>query len=292
LEGLTPAFTQDGETMNLDEAVVVRTYAGEMVASIAAARLGSEGIEAHIQKDDCGGAYPALQMSGGVRLLVKPEDLENAEKILNELEVEDSEKIEEQEEPEDSKRARSNSLLLIGLFLLGLAAGYFLSPELRDRSTYTGVETDDRNKDGKPGVLYHYVDGQLSRVEEDRNYDGKVDAWLKYAAGKICTAADDNSFSGQPNRWTTHKDRFNYEVKVDTDFDGKPDLTVIYVNGVKQKVDWHPNDSTIIERRELYEHDVLKEKLVDTDGDGIFDLKITYDPYERPTGESKVRIPN
>jgi hypothetical protein len=278
--------------MNLDEAVVVRTYAGEIVASIAAARLGSEGIEVHIQKDDCGGAYPALQMSWGVRLLVKPEDLENAEKVLNEVEAEDSGESEEQGEPEDRERAKSNPLLLIGLFSLGLAAGYFLSPELRDRSTYTGVETDDRNKDGKPGVFYHYVDGQLTRAEEDRNYDGKVDSWHKYVAGKLYTIADDNSFSGQPNRWTTHKDRFNYEVKVDTDFDGKPDLTVIYVNGVKQKVDWHPNDSTIIERRELHEHDLLKEKLVDTDGDGIFDLKITYDPYERPIGHTKCRIPN
>ena len=50
--------------MNFDEAVVVRTYASEAEASIAASRLGSEGIGAHIQKDDCGGAYPALQMSG------------------------------------------------------------------------------------------------------------------------------------------------------------------------------------------------------------------------------------
>jgi len=89
--------------MNLDAAVVLRTYTNEAVAGIAASRLGSEGIEAHIQKDDCGGAYPSLQMSGGVRLLVKPEDLKDAQTFLNEMEAEDSGKIEREEEQEDRK---------------------------------------------------------------------------------------------------------------------------------------------------------------------------------------------
>jgi hypothetical protein len=294
LKRLTAAFTQDKDTMNLDGAVVVRTYAGEMVASIAAARLGSEGIEAHIQKDDCGGAYPALQMSGGVRLLVNPEDVGNAQKILNELEAEDSgasQRVEEQGQPEDRRGNKSSPILMIGLFLLGLAAGYFLSPELTNRGTYTGDMKTDKNEQGKPGVFLHYVEGQLARSEEDRNYDGKVDAWHKYAAGKIRTSEYDDKFSGQANRWMTYKDRFNVEEKVDTDFDGKPDVTTSYVNGVQRRRDWHPKDSPIIEQRELYEHGVLKEKLVDTDGDGIFDQRITYDPYERPVGQSKCWIP-
>ena len=95
--------------MDLDEAVILRTYASETAASIAASRLGSEGIEAHIQKDDCGGAYPSLQMSGGVRLLVKPGDLKVAQAILNEMEAEESGKIEretEQEDPETTKASR------------------------------------------------------------------------------------------------------------------------------------------------------------------------------------------
>jgi hypothetical protein len=94
--------------MDLDEAVVLRTYASETFASIAASRLGSEGIEAHIQKDDCGGAYPSLQMSGGVRLLVKPEDLKDAQTILNEIEGEESEKIEREAEQEDHKTTRAS----------------------------------------------------------------------------------------------------------------------------------------------------------------------------------------
>jgi hypothetical protein len=94
-------FRQDEQTMNLDRAVVLRTYTSEALASVANSRLGFEGIEAYIQKDDCGGAYPSLQFSRGVRLLVKPEDKEDAEKILNQMEAEESQKVERMGQQED-----------------------------------------------------------------------------------------------------------------------------------------------------------------------------------------------
>ncbi len=272
--------------MNLDEAVVLRTYAGELVASIAASRLGSEGIEAIIQKDDCGGQYPPLQMTRGVRVLVRPEDLENADKILGEMEAEDFGKIEAQEE--DSKKAKSSPILLIGLFSLGLAAGYVLSPSLTDLSRYTGVVKYDRNAEGTVGAFAYYVDGKLARVEEDRNYDGKIDAWHKYVGGEIRSSTYDENFDGEPDAWATYKNQFNSVTKLDTDFDGKADATVVYVNGLKQRTDWHPNDSPIIERRQLFKHEVLREELVDSDRDGNFDLRITYDRYERPLETTKI----
>jgi hypothetical protein len=83
--------------MDCDKDVVLMTFADEATANVAASRLRSEGIEAHIQKDDCGGAYPSLQASGGVHLFVRPEDLEDAKKLLNEAEVEDLEEIDNQQ---------------------------------------------------------------------------------------------------------------------------------------------------------------------------------------------------
>lgn len=98
--------------MNLDEAVVLRTYANEAIASIAETRLAFEGIETHIQKDDCGGAYPSLQLCRGVRLLVKPEDLDDAEKILNEMEAEESGEFEREAEQEIRKTtSRGNAFM-------------------------------------------------------------------------------------------------------------------------------------------------------------------------------------
>jgi hypothetical protein len=292
-----PPSNKDEQSMNLDEAVVLRTFASEAVASIAAARLGSEGIEAHIQKDDCGGAYPSLQVSGGVRLLVKPEDLADAEKILDGMDVEGFGEVEEEEQPEERRRTQSSStlwvgLFLVGLFLLGVLAGNFLSLELTDQSTYTGVVKSERYADGKASVFNHYVNGKLTRVEEDRNHDGKPDGWHEYVADKLVSSRFDNNFDGKPDTWVTYKDRFNYVEKRDTDFDGKPDATVSWVNGLCQRVDWHPHDSANIDRRQYYEHGVLKEELVDTDGDGIFDQKITYDQYERPIAQDKCWIPN
>ncbi len=94
--------------MNLDRAVVLRTYANEALASVANSRLGFEGIEAYIQKNDCGGAYPSLQISTGVRLLVKPEDMEDAEKILNQMDAEESQKVERVAEQEDINTVKPN----------------------------------------------------------------------------------------------------------------------------------------------------------------------------------------
>ncbi len=178
------------------------------------------------------------------------------------------------------------------MFLLGLTIGYFLEPALIDGSTYTGQVTEDRNEKGKPGSFLHYVDGKIARVEEDRNYDGNFDAWYKFERGRIRSATFDDNFDGEPDVWVTYKNRFNYVMRMDTDFDGKPDETVYYVNGQKQRVDWQPNDSPIIERRQTFEHEVLKEELVDTDLDGVFDQKITYDRYERPIAKTKCWIPN
>ena len=221
--------------MNHDESVVVRTYAGEALASIAAARLESEGIETIIQKDDAGGAYPPLQMTRGVRLLVKPEDLPRAEEVLAEIEAEDSGELEQPEPVGDRRTNKFNFIALIAVFLLGLTIGYFLEPALIERSSYTGQVTADRNERGKPGSFGHYVDGKIARVEEDRNYDGKLDAWVKYEGGRTRSATFDNNFDGKPDKWLTHKDKFNYIVKIDTDFDGKPDVTMFFVHGIDTK---------------------------------------------------------
>jgi len=278
--------------MENDEAVVLRTYSSEAVASIAAARLGSDGVEALVQKDDCGGAYPALQASAGVRLLVRPEDLERAERILGEIEAEEAKEVVPRARKQDREATKADPLILFALFVLGVAVGYFLAPSIMDQSTYTGDVKRDRNARGTVGTIYHYEDGQLARVEEDRNYDGKIDAWHKYREGKIRSSTSDDNFDGQPEAWTTYIDRFNYVVRMDTDADGKPDVTVFFANGLVQKRDWHPNDSAVIERRQLYEHGVLKEELVDADKDGVFDQRITFDRYERPSGTTKVWIRN
>ena len=72
--------------MNLDDAIVLETYANRIEAEMAAGLLESEGVEAIVMADDAGGAYPSLQFVRGVRLLVYREDEARAREILRDME--------------------------------------------------------------------------------------------------------------------------------------------------------------------------------------------------------------
>jgi hypothetical protein len=63
------------------ELVVLRDFLNKAEAEIAQGALESEGVESMIQADDAGGEEPGLWM-GGVKLLVRPEDVKLANEIL------------------------------------------------------------------------------------------------------------------------------------------------------------------------------------------------------------------
>jgi hypothetical protein len=64
------------------ELVVVATFLNQIEADMAKGILETADIESMISADDAGGLRPHLWM-GGVRLLVRVEDAEQAAKILN-----------------------------------------------------------------------------------------------------------------------------------------------------------------------------------------------------------------
>ena len=68
--------------MSDTELVVVGTFLNQIEAELAHATLEAADIESMISADDAGGLRPHLWM-GGVRLLVRAEDAEQAGKILN-----------------------------------------------------------------------------------------------------------------------------------------------------------------------------------------------------------------
>lgn len=67
--------------MTADELVVVKTCLSKIEADLARSALEAAGIDAMVQADDAGGTRPGLWM-GGVAVLVRAEDQEEAEKIL------------------------------------------------------------------------------------------------------------------------------------------------------------------------------------------------------------------
>jgi hypothetical protein len=72
--------------LNLDDAIVLETFASRIEAEMAAGLLESEGVEAMVLADDAGGAYPMLQFIRGVRLMVYREDEARAREILKDME--------------------------------------------------------------------------------------------------------------------------------------------------------------------------------------------------------------
>ena len=67
--------------------IAIRNYISEPPAIMDKMLLEGSGVEAIIQKDDCGGMRPYLQVMTGVQLLVAQEDVERAMEILKETEI-------------------------------------------------------------------------------------------------------------------------------------------------------------------------------------------------------------
>ena len=62
----------------MSELTCIETYGSRDEAELARSFLESNGIDAIVFADDCGGARPHLQISEGVRLMIKQEDKEMA----------------------------------------------------------------------------------------------------------------------------------------------------------------------------------------------------------------------
>lgn len=66
----------------MSQLVVIREYFDTISANLDLSILESSGISAHVQSDDMGGTRPDLLMVGRVRLMVRGEDYESAQVLL------------------------------------------------------------------------------------------------------------------------------------------------------------------------------------------------------------------
>ncbi len=68
----------------MSDVTEIAKFSSEFEAQLAVAHLAAEGIESTVITDDGGGAIPTLSMlTGGVRILVRSENAEEALKALN-----------------------------------------------------------------------------------------------------------------------------------------------------------------------------------------------------------------
>jgi hypothetical protein len=272
--------------MEQNNLILVKTYLSEPEARIASAYLESQSITTLIKKDDCEGNYPSLQISSGVQLFINASDEQVALSLLNEIESDQALK----QVPDSEKTKKKSAKLLAGFLLIGIALGYFLSSTVREhRSASMPVVKVDTNNDDKPDVFYYYKHRQLVSVEADRNYDGVIDVWYYYSNDKLSSSESDDNFDSKADAWAKYRNENNFELEIDADFNGILDATIYFVNGLKAKIDWHPNGSKIIVKREIFENGTKKYDLIDTNKKGKFDMKVNFDAFGKEVG--KIKLP-
>lgn len=68
--------------MDHAQLTVVRTFLNRIEAELAKSALEAASIESTVSADEAGGLYPSMWVSTGVKLLVRPEDVDRAEDVL------------------------------------------------------------------------------------------------------------------------------------------------------------------------------------------------------------------
>jgi hypothetical protein len=68
----------------MDDRVILRSFSYRAEAEIVRELLGSNGIEAFVNSDDCGSVDPALQFGRGADVLVGARDRDAAERLIEE----------------------------------------------------------------------------------------------------------------------------------------------------------------------------------------------------------------
>jgi antitoxin component YwqK of YwqJK toxin-antitoxin module len=260
----------------MDNPIVFKTSSSRTAAEFVAAQLQAGGIQCVIQADDCGGMYPSLQMSEGVKLLVDATDETNAKRILEQLNLPPLAVPTSAAEERSTAVSKSKAQFLPGV-LLGILIGisgyafYQKAEQIRERTD----EYDHNGLQQVRGVAHTYT--------YDRNLDGRPDCWYYYKKGLIAQATYDVNFDGRVDSWETYSNGVVVVEHQDTDHNGKPDVIYTYRNGVVQRADWQPNGQDVVILSWRYLDGVCREELRDLDRDGKFDLSVKFDAFQNPT---------
>ena len=272
----------------------LKTFANLAEAGFASSLLESAGIGASLVDEQSFLMTPGMA-TGGIRLQVEDADFERAARVLAEgpdavvPRADASPVLPDEAEAKGRIPAGLFIAAAVGFALLALAIHQFVENRRTERWRTANKTYDyDDNHDGRPDHFFIYRNEVLSREEIDRNADGKIDAWEIFDRdGRIERLELDENFDGRPDAWFSYKNGLIESSRRDTDFDGRPDWFGTFEHGIAVRSDCRPNESSIVVRREIYEHGVLREEWVDENQDGVFDYKFLYDPF----GARSERIP-
>lgn len=235
--------------------------------------LRQEGVDAHIHGEALQGAIGEMPAAGLIRLMVHEHDYDAGRGVIERWE---SAQIVEEEpaalpRPPAARKSFGLWPLLAGVVIgVGLTYAAYRAP--------ASVDGMDYNRDGVLDERWTYSPiGIILTTEIDRNLDSKVDFIVHHGARGLPTSAQaDDNFDG------TFESQQGYVggnvgfVETDRDGDGHPDLRWTYDNGVLDTIEYLQPASASPVRVEHHELGRLAFADVDTDRDGVLDVRIRY----------------
>ena len=235
--------------------------------------LQQVGITSRIDGEFLQGGVGELQAMGFVRVLVEDTDYTNAQEVIKTWDT-------NQLEPaQKSTRKSKSSGVGIGIFI-GLLIG--VGTTFLVYNTPVTIDGIDYNDDGKLDEKWVYRDNRISRIEIDRNLDGSVDNVHFYNhKGRIYKTETDDDFDGVFEGRLTYK-RGNPEIQtIDSDQDGIVDIKSYSKHGVLTEIEIIGPTPTSPKKKQYFEMYKLISSEFDSNGDGIYDKKYSYDYYEQ-----------
>lgn len=268
------------------ERVELRSFSEATAAEIAKASLLARGIECWLTADDCGGMYAAMDAVQGVKLFVRRSDRDAALALLKEEGAGGiSHRPETATVTETTGEATTPRIKLsFPQLITGIVTGILLCL-LYQWTSRLGTKTDryDWNGDGRTDAVYIYKDGWCVQICCDRNRDGKLDLWDHFEPdGRHLLSRADDNFDGVPDVTWNYTNGVLATSQADTDFNGTPDVTHTFKYDLFALSEWRPNGTSVITLRQVYERGLLIEESRDTNWDGTFDLTVRYDAFQNP----------
>ena len=235
--------------------------------------LQQVGITSRIDGEFLQGGVGELQAMGFVRVLVEDADYTNAQEVIKTWDTNQLEPA--QKYTHKSKSSGVGIGLIIGL-LIGVGATFLAY------NTPVTIEGIDYNDDGKLDEKWVYRDNRISRIEIDRNLDSSVDnVHLYNRKGRIYKTETDDDFDGVFEGVLTYK-RGNPDIQtIDSDQDGIVDIKSYSKHGVLTEIEIIGPTPTSPKKKQYFEMYKLISSEFDSNGDGIYDKKYSYDYYEQ-----------
>ena len=272
---------------------VLRTFSNLQAAEVEAASLEARGIQCWIKTDDCGGMLPSLTSAGGVRLVVASLDAGAAEALLASLPTaEEAAALDESAIVTSSPSSAPRVRLSFWQLSAGIIAGVLICL-LYQWTTRLGTKSyrSDSNGDGRTDVVTVFRYGHCVEQSFDRNFDGLLDSWSYFdGALQKTSSKEDNNFDSVADLTWNYSNGVLVSSSADTDFNGTPDVTTFFLYDSPKQIDWQPNGTNIVMRREFFRNGICFEEWQDTNMDGTFDLTNQFDAFQNLLETNAVRL--